>query len=708
MTEILFARRDDVDASAAVAASQAAELSAQAAQQAAVDAQEAVDQIGTSVTDAEAAAAAAAVSETNATAAASAAATSETNAAGSASAASTSASAAAGSASAASTSAGNASTSASAAAGSASAASTSASAAAGSATTASTAATNAGNSATAAAGSATTASTAATNAGNSASAAAGSATAAGNSATAAATSAADALDSANDAAAIAATIGSLDSLTDVVITTPTDGQALIYDNASGNWINGAGGGGGTGTVTSVDVTAPAAGLTFSGGPITTSGAIIAALANDLAALEGLSGTGFSARTAVDTWAVRTLTAPAAGFTISEPAGVAGNPTFALSDDLAGLEGLGTIGIVVRTGTNTYATRALSAPSSGFGINQSAGIGGNPSFILNDDLAALEGLATTGIARRTGTSTWTCGTAVANSELATMPTLTFKANVTGGTAVPTDATVDQMRTAIGIREQLTGNRTYYVRSDGSNSNNGLSNTSGGAFLTIAYAISVVATLDLGVSVATIQVQDGTWNETLDITAPWVGGPGSDVLLRGNTATPANCILNGTSGCIIARNIGTTINVDGFTFTNTGGNGAIQAITRGFVRIGPNNVFGTSTSAHIFMNNGGLINAYQASYAITGGATRHVQCIGQSQIFYGGGAVLTLSGTPAFSTAFIQAGTSGMADFANTSISGAATGKRYDLYLNSVVNTAGGGASYFPGSVAGTTATGGQYA
>lgn len=36
----------------------------------------------------------------------------------------------------------------------------------------------------------------------------------------------------------------LEGLTDVNISNPTDGQALVYDNASGKWVNGSGGGGG--------------------------------------------------------------------------------------------------------------------------------------------------------------------------------------------------------------------------------------------------------------------------------------------------------------------------------------------------------------------------------------------------------------------------------------------------------------------------------
>jgi hypothetical protein len=53
----------------------------------------------------------------------------------------------------------------------------------------------------------------------------------------------------------------------------------------------------------VNITPPAAGITASGGPITVSGSITLALANDLAAIEALSGTGLPKRTGVDTWSL---------------------------------------------------------------------------------------------------------------------------------------------------------------------------------------------------------------------------------------------------------------------------------------------------------------------------------------------------------------------------------------------------------------------
>lgn len=83
-------------------------------------------------------------------------------------------------------------------------------------------------------------------------------------------------------------------------------------------------GGGSGTVTSIGYTAPAAGLSITGtNPVTTTGTWTFALTNDLLGLEGLSGTGIAVRTDVDTWALRSIT-NGTGISITNGDGVAGN------------------------------------------------------------------------------------------------------------------------------------------------------------------------------------------------------------------------------------------------------------------------------------------------------------------------------------------------------------------------------------------------
>lgn len=86
---------------------------------------------------------------------------------------------------------------------------------------------------------------------------------------------------------------------------------------------------------------------------------------DLTAISALSGTGIAVRiSTVPEWTTRTLTAPAAGFSITNPAGIAGNPTFALTNDLGALEALsGTHTIYYRSATDTW-----SAVTIGTGLD----------------------------------------------------------------------------------------------------------------------------------------------------------------------------------------------------------------------------------------------------------------------------------------------------------------------------------------------------
>lgn len=131
------------------------------------------------------------------------------------------------------------------------------------------------------------------------------------------------------------------------------------------------------------------------------------------------GNGIVVRTALNTTINRSLAQPAAGFTITNSDGVVGNPTFALANDLAALEGLASSGFAARTAADTWAIRSLAQPAAGFTITNPAGTAGNPTFVLANDLAALEGLAGTGIAVRSGSDTWVQRTIVSGAGTITV-------------------------------------------------------------------------------------------------------------------------------------------------------------------------------------------------------------------------------------------------------------------------------------------------
>jgi len=145
-------------------------------------------------------------------------------------------------------------------------------------------------------------------------------------------------------------------------------------------LNVASGGTGITTFSSGDILyASAPNVWSTAAPGTTSG--VQAWDADLDALAAQSGTGISVRTGAGSWTTRTLVAPAAGITITNPSGVAGNPTFALSNDLAGLEGLTTTGYSVRTGDGTWTTRTITGTSGQIAITNNDGVASNTDIGL---------------------------------------------------------------------------------------------------------------------------------------------------------------------------------------------------------------------------------------------------------------------------------------------------------------------------------------
>lgn len=263
--------------------------------------------------------------------------------------------------------------------------------------------------------------------------------------------------------------------------------------------------------------------------------------------------------------------------------------------------------------------------------------------------------------------------------------------------------------LSAREQLFAARTYHVNaSGGSDANDGLTN--GTAFATIQKAIDVVAAIDTSIYSVTIQLADGTYAENLFLR-PLTGA--GIATIKGNEASPPNVLLapasdtgpSGFSSAIHTENSAQWV-LDSFKIERASGTNqeAIRA-DNAVLRFG-NLDFGAGFSlCHLNSLLGAKIWGH-ASFTISGNVPRFAFCRQGSQYLQTGGVVATLTGTPAFSTAFVDVAEASVV-FVSGSYSGSATGKRYNGISNGVIRSANGAADFFPGDVAGTTASGGVY-
>jgi hypothetical protein len=271
-----------------------------------------------------------------------------------------------------------------------------------------------------------------------------------------------------------------------------------------------------------------------------------------------------------------------------------------------------------------------------------------------------------------------------------------------------ASVASARANLGVREQLSVNRTYYVRTDGSDGNNGLANSSGGAFLTIQKAIDTVAALDLSTWNVTIQVADGTYTGAVTVTGPWVGS--GSVTLQGNTTTPANVVITTAVAGAAALSVqsGGRLAVAGFKLVSSGAGSTAGLKSSGSaISVTGAMDFGAANRQMQASASGSITFGAGITYNISAGAVTHIFCSSSGNVAIEG-CTVTTTGTIAFSGAFVTSSFVGVVFIDSDSFAGAsATGSRYSITANGVVYTAGAASTYLPGNAAGSTATGGQY-
>lgn len=196
----------------------------------------------------------------------------------------------------------------------------------------------------------------------------------------------------------------LSELDDVDVTGLADKGLLQYSSASGKWedvtVAGLAGQVSLDQLGDVDLTGAANGalikLVGSTWTDVTIGADSGVQKYDAAldALADKTSTGILVQTAADTFASREIVVPT-GMSITNADGVAGNPTIALANDLAALEGLSTTGIIVRTGDGSAVTREVVG-SDGIAVSSGTGVSANITLSLDPTLVSLANTTDDGI------------------------------------------------------------------------------------------------------------------------------------------------------------------------------------------------------------------------------------------------------------------------------------------------------------------------
>lgn len=258
---------------------------------------------------------------------------------------------------------------------------------------------------------------------------------------------------------------------------------------------------------------------------------------------------------------------------------------------------------------------------------------------------------------------------------------------------------------GGREVLTADRTYFVATNGSDANDGL--TAGAPFATIQKALDVVGALDVSIFDATIKIADGIYQENL-VAREFVGA--GVCRIEGNIAAPANVSIAPASGVALSLTVPKRFDVRGIK-TSSPDAGTISAahgarVTGQDFEIGQAGTWGNGISVE-----SGAVFTVTGPYRISGGGWHHVRAAVGGQFKMTAAATVTIVGPLGFtgSGGFAGAAHCGVVYYYNATFANGfyVTGPRYNAQTNGVVFVNYLGATYLPGSASGITATGGQF-
>ena len=258
-----------------------------------------------------------------------------------------------------------------------------------------------------------------------------------------------------------------------------------------------------------------------------------------------------------------------------------------------------------------------------------------------------------------------------------------------------------------------NKNFYVRTDGNDNNDGETDTPSGAWRTATYAVEYLSSnYNIGKYTAVINFGPGTWGGTItlpkyNMTTGGVRIVGSGKAITRFTSTDANIFITtenaGTwdirdcsiiltrtpdgpslnQSCLVTR-LNSRINIQGIAARVTEAEGntyqsALINVSPGTIGLNADCEFlvqrlGTTGNCFFMRIADGGQLTHNNDAKISGPMLRCLECVNGSKY------VRNAISMPVFTSSNVS-------------------GKRYSANMNSIVNTYGGGAEFFPGSTAG---------
>lgn len=263
-------------------------------------------------------------------------------------------------------------------------------------------------------------------------------------------------------------------------------------------------------------------------------------------------------------------------------------------------------------------------------------------------------------------------------------------------------------ALGEVPRILASPVLYVRTDGSDNNDGSANNTANAVASLSRALAIASKLYLTGSGITIQLGvAGTYQ--LPAALPQLSGT---VTIQGSTSAQSTYILSNSAIGAGAGNaieaIAQTVNLVGLTLSNSGtGSNTATSSANGTLTLRNVTVQAVAgNTGGLIYTSGGVIQI-QGGCVATSGANSLFGCRG-GNLSLASGATFSVVGTPTFALAVAAVADVGVITMRpGASISGTSNAPSYLSDTNSVIRTSGGGANFFKGSSAGSVANGGIY-